>query len=288
MGKETNMRARHLWIAAAALVLASPAFALDSVIQSGIDLWQTKGDGTTYAKFDKNPIPAGFFCPKSERFTGRIVFQGDPIVTANPKALRNADTIVHRLDDAVFNKRGVATTRIQLRAMTFQSVAPLQTACGAFNASLKLDGEQPITRMRIIRENEKGGRFAAPIWANVKVTFTPVGRQTSELFEIPIKVRFPPLRNQRWASPPAGLQSIASPAFVTVDTDGDRVADTSIPGTSNFLVGFSGLRSAPRPLSVNADTNIYAPQACGVYMEQDPSCHPDDCGVHCPTGLCPY
>jgi hypothetical protein len=269
MGKETNMRTRHLWIAAAVLVLAAPAFAADPVIQSGIDLWHTRGDGTTFAKFDKNPIPAGFFCPKSERFTGRVAFQGVPVVTTTPAALRGADTVILRMDDAVFNKRGVATTRIQLRAMTFQSIKPLQTACGAFNATLKLDGEQPITRMRIIRDNENGGRFSAPIWANIKISFTPVGRQTSELFEVPMKVRFPPLPNQRWATPPSTLRSIASPAFVVVDTDGDRVADTSLPGISNFAVGYTSIGSGSMQRVV-ADLKYH--------------CHPDECGTHC-TGV---
>jgi hypothetical protein len=282
MGKEKPMRARHLWIVAVTLALAAPAFAADPVIQSGIDLWQTKADGRTYAKFDKNPIPAGFFCPKSERFTGQVVFQGVPIVTANAADLRGADTIVHRLDDAVFNKRGIATTRIQLRAMTFQSVKPLQTACGAFNATLRLDGEQPITRMRIVRESEDGGRFSAPIWANVKIAFAPVGRPTTEVFELPLQVRFPPLRNQRWTSPPQGPRSIAKAAFVTVDTDGDRVADTSIPGTSNFLAGFSSptLDNVRQPFC-----HIGGPDNPIIWCDD---CHADECGQHCPDGIRPW
>ena len=84
-----------------------PHVGADRVIQNGIDLWQTKGDGSTYADFSKNVIPAGFFCFKSEPFTGRVIFRGTPIVTDSPKALADADTIVHRLDDAVFNRRGV-------------------------------------------------------------------------------------------------------------------------------------------------------------------------------------
>src|SRR5215208_8327223 len=182
------------------LLVAVPALAADRVIQSGIELWQTKGDGTTFADFSKNVIPAGFFCFKSAPFTGRVIFRGTPIVTDSPEALAKADTIVHRLDNAVFNRRGVTTTRVQLRAMTFESVAPIQTACGAFHATLRLDGEQPITRMVIRRDNKYGGRFSAPIHANVKISFTPVRRgAATEVLEIPIQVRFPPLPNQRWA-----------------------------------------------------------------------------------------
>jgi hypothetical protein len=232
------MTRRQLGLALVALLIATPALAADRAIQSGIDLWQTRGDGSTYADFSQKAIPAGFFCFKSAPFTGRIVFQGTPIVSDSPEALAKADTIVQRLDDAVFNRRGVATTRVQLKAMTFESVSPVQTACGLFNATLRLDGEQPITRMVIRREDKLGGSFSAPIYANVKVSFTPVGRSTTEALEIPIQVRFPPLPNQKWANP-EGTSVRGIPGFVRVDTDGDRVTDTYLPGTSNFLAGFS-------------------------------------------------
>src|SRR4029079_13519646 len=117
----------------ALLALAAlPAAAADRVIYNGVDLWNTPGGGTTFANFARNPIPAGFFCEKSEPFSGRIVFRGVPVATGTPGALGKTDTIVQRLDDAVFNKNGVAGTRVQVRAMTFESVAPVATACGPF------------------------------------------------------------------------------------------------------------------------------------------------------------
>lgn len=266
------MLKRQVLLAVAVLLLAAPTFAADREIQNGIDLWQTKGDGSTYADFSINVIPAGFFCSKSTPFTGRVVFQGAPIVTDSPEALSKADTIVHRLDDAVFNRRGVAVTRVQLRAMTFESVAPIQTECGAFDATLRLDGEQPITRMVITRENKFGGRFSVPIHANVKIAFTPVGRAATEVLEIPIQVRFPPLPNQRWAATD-GTKVREITGFVKVDTDGDRVTDTFLPGTSNFVAGFDG-----------------KPSRNGVVLvrEKIASCHPDECGIHCPSGITPY
>src|ERR1700710_1005001 len=157
-----------------AVLLAVPVFAADHAITNGIDLWKTPGDGTTFADFSKQSIPAGFFCNKSAAFTGKIVFRGVPIATAQPGALGTTDTIVQRLDNAAFNKRGVATTRIQVRAMQFESVAPVQTACGPFNAYVRLDGEQPVTTMRIVRDSEKGGRFFAPISVDIKMSFPPV------------------------------------------------------------------------------------------------------------------
>jgi hypothetical protein len=218
------------------VLVAVPALAADRVIYNGIDLWRTPGNGSTYADFALTPIPTGFFCFKSEPFAGRIPFRGVPVATSVPGVLGKTDTIVQRLDDAVFNRRGVAMTRIQVRSLNFEGLTPLKTACGDFAVKLSLDGEQPITNMRIIRENVHGGRFLAPIAVNVKIAFTPVGRPDTESLEIRKSLSFPPLPNQRWVS--LGAQSSSKAlGFVLADTDGDRVPDTYMPGTSNFGVG---------------------------------------------------
>jgi hypothetical protein len=235
--KEIEMGKTRLvvWLFVLAL-LAAPALALDPVIYNGIDLWSTRGDGSTFTDFSANPLPAGFFCHNSEAFSGRIGFQGVPVATGVPGTLGRTDTIVQRLDNAVFNKRGVAFTRLQVRALTFQSIAPIQTSCGAFKATVTLDGEQPITRMQIVRENAQGGRFYAPISVNVKISFTPIGRAATERLEIQKSLRFPPLANQRWSSVPAQARNQVK-GFLLVDTDGDGIPDTYLPGTSNFGVG---------------------------------------------------
>lgn len=236
------MRMRSLGIIFLVSLFATSAFAAERVIQNGIDVWVTKGDGSTFIDFATDPIPAGFFCPGSAPFTGRVEFEGEPIVTGTPGALGATDTIVQRLDDATFNKRGVAVTRLQIRALSLRSVTPVKTACGAFTATMSLDGVQPITRMRIIRENKDGGRFSAPLWINAKVSFTPIGRVSREVLEFPVEVRFRANPNFPWRSKP----DVPTPAgFVKVDTDGDRVADTYLPGTSNFIAGQSSRYAVP-------------------------------------------
>jgi hypothetical protein len=250
---------------ALAVALVVPAFAADRVIYNGIDLWRTMGDGSTFADFTKIPIPAGFFCEKSEPFVGRIPFKGVPVATSVPGALGLTDTIVQRLDDATFNKNGVAFTRIQVRALNFESIAPVKTACGLFKARLTLDGgEQPITRMRIIRENAAGGRFQAPIHVNVKISFTPVGRPATEALEVRQIVRFPAPANQRWISQPR-LDGMKSAGVLLVDTDGDSAPDTFLPGTSNFGVGQA----------------LYDKLEQQLACFQPSICHTEDCGQHC-------
>jgi len=258
------MKRLSCFIVVLAVFMALPAAAADRVIYNGVDLWRTPGDGSTFAEFKKTPIPAGFFCFKSEPFTGRIGFRGVPIATNVRGALGATDTIVQRLDDATFNRRGVAETRLQVRAINFEGLAPVKTACGDFIAKLSLDGEQPITRMRIIRENAAGGRFMAPIAVKIKISFTPVGRPATEPLEIRQSLRFPPLPNQRWASPGAQSKSRVA-GFFLADTDGDRTPDTFLPGTSNFLAGSSGLTKS---------------------CELVPECHIHDEGEHCVIPEC--
>jgi hypothetical protein len=240
------------------------AFAADRVIQNGIDVWMTPGDGSTFVDFAKNPIPAGFFCSSSAPFTGKVAFRGVPIVTGTPGALRNADTIVQRLDDAVFDKRGVATTRIQVRALSLASIEPISTVCGKFDLSVSLDGVQPTTRMRIIRDNDNGGRFFAPLSLNTKVTFTPVGR-AGEALELALPVRFAATPNVPWSS--RGSAMLAG--FVLADTDGDRSPDTYLPGTSNFTAGQSSPVSSRK---------------AGLVVEAGPlnyTCHENEGCRHC-------
>ncbi len=246
-----------LAVAVFAILLAVPAFAANRVITNGIDLWVTPGDGTTFADFSIETIPAGFFCPGSPAFNGRIPLKGVPI--ASDGVVGQADTIIQRLDNATFNKKGVATTRIQMRAMQFESVASVKTACGDFKLQVTLDGEQPTTTMRIVRDNEKGGRFFAPIWVNVKLSFEPIGRTTTEALELRKALRFPPAPNAHWASQRAEVPP-ALTSVIKVDTDSDGVPDTFLPGVSNFVAG----RSASRPKIYYAN------------------CHTADEGQHCP------
>ncbi len=225
------------------LALTLPATAAPNIIYSGIDVWTTRGDGRTFTDFKFEPIPAGFFCANSAPFEGRIAFQGAPIATGEGYELKRTDTIVHRLDDAVFDKRGRSTTRIQVRALSLVSMAPFQTSCGQFNVKAVLDGEQPVTRMRIFRESDKGGFFIAPLALNVKLLFTPVDRPNARPLVLKQNIRFNTNPPRPWSGE-AGGRVFVHEAPVKVDTDGDGTPDTSLPGTSNFVAGLGAQTKA--------------------------------------------
>jgi hypothetical protein len=220
------------------LAISVPASAAERAVYRGIDLWWTQGDGRTFIDFKFDPIPGGFFCALSEPFTGRIVWQGTPIATEVSGALGRTDTIIERLDDAVFDRRGRAATRIQVRALSFESTAPIKTSCGLFQARAVLDGVQPITRMRLVRQNEKGGFYVAPLELNVKLLFTPVRNPNARPLVLKHNVRFNYNPRMPWVMERPEGQVVVHEAFVKVDTDGDGTPDATLPGTSNFAPGF--------------------------------------------------
>ncbi len=237
------------------LVVAVPAIAANRSIHSGIDIWSTKADGSTHDDFSSNPIPSGFFCANSSPFADVIFFKGAPIATGTPGALGGADTIGQRLDDAGFNKSGVATTRIQLRALNLVSMFPVKTSCGDFNVKASLDGDQPITRMRIIRETPTSGSYIAPLGLNVKMVFTPVNDPSTRPLVLRKNIQFQAAPNATWISKPsAGL--VTHEDFVKVDTDGDGAPDSFLEGTT------ANFSAAGNPLDKRASGCHCADDAC--------------------------
>lgn len=250
------------------LLLGLSPLSADPVIQRGIDVFATLGNGKTFYDFSQNPIPAGFFCERSKAFTGRVAFRGLPLATDPPGELAGIDTVIERLDNAVFDDTGIATTRIRFRALSLVSITPVKTACGAFHVYLSLGGEQRVTSMTILRTQEGGGDFVAPLAVDVKMRFIPVkparNKGTRKL-ELPGSVTFP-ATSLPWSLAPVAEKRTNA---VIVDTNGDLTPDTRLPGTSNFLAGQSPNRS----------TSMKAMCSCcpGEY------CHADSGEQHCTT-----
>lgn len=263
------MRNRSILVAlVCSFLLGLSPLAADSTIQRGIDIFTTPDNGRTYYDFAENPIPAGFFCKGSKPFTGRVAFKGLPLVTGTPGQLGGTDTIIERLDDAVFDAKGIATTRIQFRALSLVSSVPIKTSCGAFHVYVSLGGKQRVTTMDIYRTQEGGGNFVAPLAVNTRVTFIPMKptrNKTARKLELAANFTFPasPLP---WSFPAEAQEKrIGS---VIVDTNGDLTPDTLLPGTSNFSPG-----SSPGNFMSKIDFGP-CPDPCG-------SCHEDDGEEHC-------
>jgi hypothetical protein len=260
-------------------LLGLSPLAADSTIRRGIDIFTTAGDGKTSYDFALNPIPAGFFCKNSKAFTGRVAFKGLPLTTGTPGQLRDADTIVERLDDAVFDANGTATTRIQFRALSLVSTAPIKTGCGAYHVYVSLRGKQRVTTMNIHRTQEGGGNFVAPLAVNTRVTFIPVKPARSKAarkLELAADFTFPATPLPWSFSAGAREKRIGS---VIVDTNGDLTPDTLLPGPSNFSPGSSPDRFMSKAYYGEC------PDPCA-----EPTCHldPSTGKEHCTSPTRPY
>jgi hypothetical protein len=246
-----------------ALISGSPLLA-GEVIHNGVDLWMTVA-GFAQTNFADEPLPAGFFCESSQPFTGAVKFKGAPLAVEPAGSLGTIDTVVRRLDDAKFNGKGEAVTRIQLMALSLVSTQPIETSCGKYDVAVNLTGKQPVTTMRIFQAETTGGTYSAPLALNVKIVFTPVNGDKSGRRELTRRIDLGPSNNSVWAY-------VNLPRYqqgVRVDTNGDGRPDTALPSASNFLAGVSPavLKEAP-PLPRKAQTLSD--------------------GITCPPGQCPY
>ncbi len=284
------MRNRNLLIYATLIVVvlaltAFPAAASVRTIDSGSDFWVTPGDGSTFAQFKHDPLPADFFCSGSSPFAGTIIMQGVPVVDSPVEKLGLADTAIQRLDQAVFDDKGVAVTRIQVRAMQFEGTRHLVNECGTFRVNLELVGEQPVTQMRIFRTSPEGGRFEAEIAVNIKIAFTPVDHK-AEVVSVTRELRFPSYQGGLWASKP-GKNGVEHRGFVRLDTDYDGRGDTFVPGTSpGFAAGWAAKAEGLEAFKPEASTKVDDPAAGVTLPELCPiNCHCESEGVHCPQPL---
>lgn len=253
-----------------ALALACPLFA-GEVIPAGVDLWATAADHT-HTSFGSDPIPAGFFCAGSKPFTGRIGFKGVPLAVEPDGGLGGADTIVRRLDDAVFNDKGEAVTRLQLLALSLASVKPIDTGSGLYNVEARLDGEQPTTDMRILRAANSGGSYVAPLALNVRLVFTPVNGDLAGRRALTRHVTLGPSSSAVWTYSTAPRYN----GRVAVDTDGDGKPDTVLPRASNFIAGVAPAASGGQ-VAVTSCTMGNNATSCppGYCLHKACHCNPD-------------
>jgi len=284
MDKEAWVRNKSILAVLVVALLASLSpLAAETSIRRGIDVFATTANGTSYYDFAQNPIPAGFFCASSKAFTGRVALKGLPLATGAQGQIGIADTVIERLDDANFDANGVAVTRIQFRALSMVSIAPIKTACGSYHAYVSLAGKQRTTTMTIYRTEEGGGNFVAPLAVNARLTFIPVKPlRTKNARALVLTGSFTfPASALPWAfQNSANTKRISS---VVVDTNGDQTPDTLLPGTSNFLAG----RSPSMAKSFNGGCDPCPPYVCHT----DPATQKEHCAYvlepGCMASICP-
>ncbi len=144
------------------------------------DIWVTPpGSKTWFTGFENTPIPADFFGPGSEPFSGMIVLQGLTIQTDNPDAFGPADTIVRRIEDKCPTTQGESVSiGVEIVALSLVSVEPIQVSFGSGQTELwdvkVCLSDQPQTRgqMTITLDDEFGGTFSSQIPVLTKFQLT--------------------------------------------------------------------------------------------------------------------
>lgn len=145
-------------------VLALPGAA--QVINPSNDFWTTPADGQTLFEFPAGDVEALCGAPPSSTWNHTVVLQGVPLGTPA------YDTVVARLDPAQFDSTGTATTRVQVKALSFASSAPQDTPCGSLSWTAGLAGTQGITKMVLHRTSATGGYFNADLSVAVEMRAT--------------------------------------------------------------------------------------------------------------------
>jgi hypothetical protein len=111
--------------------------------------------------------------------------------------------------------------------------------------------------MTITRDGETGGHFSAPISLNVRLSFVPVSKASGPVREVFHQMRLGANVTAWSANLDKRYRGFRGP--VVVDTDGDDVPDTAVPGTTpNFVAGLDALSNK---LADN--------------------CHDEAAGIHC-------
>lgn len=238
---------KMLFLGLALLLAALPALA-DNTITHGSDLFQTAGDGSTYAEVS---VPAGYFCTGSAAYSGTVTLTGAPVATSPANVLGNTDTIIERLSDTTFNSSNVATVNAIVRVANFKSTSPI-TVTGCSGSSLwdvtsSAAPTQSAFTMTIYRSSSTatGGTFDSDVTINPRLTFTQQGTSVTRTLD-QSTIHFT-TSGASWTHQPGSGGLTYTSGSVQVDTDGNGVPDTNVPATSNFAAGWSSVPQSGCP-----------------------------------------
>lgn len=154
-----------------------PIVAPEDIVPAGFDLFETDSS-TSFYDFSQTPIPADFFGPGSDPFTGSVEMGGKEI---DPDQLGTTDTIVERLSVMHLPPPYPSSDMIpiELVELSLVSVEPIVVPVGrtiqVWNVNVGVShvvdskGEMTITKV-----NNEGGTFDSVLYVQPLFTFTRV------------------------------------------------------------------------------------------------------------------
>jgi hypothetical protein len=220
--------------------------------------------GRTLFDFCNDPIPAGFFAPSSEPFSG-IIFLGGP----NDGL---PDTVVRRFD-AMLLDGPPETVPIELVSLNLVSCSPITVTIGTtdtlWNVAVDLspapNPPQPPGGMLVTKQHPNGGTFEAQFHVLPRFTFTMVNPpQTQKILDFDVEGR-----------PPTLFETTGTPNWVHNPT----VPVSPPPCGAYFVPGIQETETSPGVFE----------QCCTETCHANPGGGHDHCTETCsvcPTGAC--
>jgi hypothetical protein len=230
-----------------ALGLAAGAAAQTGDVLPGIDLWVTPGTGISTEDFADNPIPAGFFDPGSDPFTGIITWQGSPLPNLGGPSLGPTDTVVSRPVTAELPIVGSQDTiPIEIVALNLVSVQPITVTYNggqnpeSWNVAACLSATaQSQGTMTISRDCDNGGTFSSTLPVRPKLIFTRASPPAIRTLDQGAagEIQFATTGGRWLYNPNPQLQILRVQAGAVIDGNCDLTPDPALAGSSNFVPG---------------------------------------------------
>lgn len=154
-----------LSVFASLLVVASAAYGQTPFSPPpGYDLFETDPQVTEFTFNGLSAIPAGFFGPGSDPFTGKVHFAGDPIENFQGHDVGDTDTVVQRMPA----DPQAGFVPIELVSLNLVSVEPIQVKVGGRTQDWNVDVEPSPSKhsqgyLQAERTGPNGGTFSSQL-----------------------------------------------------------------------------------------------------------------------------
>ena len=217
---------------------------------AGTGLFVTPSGGTSLLGPGAAPIPAGFFGPGSDPFTGVITLGGVPLAPSSP--LGPTDTVIRRGQSAVLAGPGSsAAVPIEIVALNLVSLQPITvtynggTSPEQWNVSVCLSNLPQQTGQLQITAGQcpcgEGGTFSSQLPILPKLTFTRSGPPGTAVFDYGVQA-LPPIQyvvnGGHWLPADPGANLAIAPPGQRLDGDCNAATPLAdLPPTTNFVMG---------------------------------------------------
>lgn len=211
----------------ATLLLALAALpAAGLTIPAGPDFWVTPPNSQTFLTFAAGDVESLCGATPSDDWDHKLVLRGVPTDGSD------YDTVVARIDDATFTTSRTASTRIVVKHLAFESIAPQKTPCGELTWTAGLSGPQAVTKMKLTLTSQNAGFFVADIVVNVELqAFKSSGGYIGSLF---YNILLPdPGTGTPWSISGGQFRAGMTPADDCIDVLRKKLAATD-PNSSHF------------------------------------------------------